>query len=215
MKMSGPLITLAAVAVVGAGILLVNISQEPDPAPQNKPVAASTTTAAAAPAPPPARTIPQPPAFAANADYIGKVATATGVITLDITVEGDKATAYACDGNTVESWLRGPAVNGTVNLTSKDNTSRLEGRLDGANVVGTLSIGEKKWDFTAAPAQEPAGLYVYEEAGVRGSWIVDSDGAVTGVLRREDGSTVSAPGLASDGTAIINGRTVKASRVGG
>jgi hypothetical protein len=214
MRVSGPLITLAAVAVLGAGILLVNISKEPDPAPQNKPAAESTTTAAATPAPTPP-TAAAPPAFAANADYIGKVPTATGVITLDITVEGDKATAYACDGNTVESWLRGPAVNGTVNLASKDNANRLEGRLDGTNIVGTLSIGEKTWDFTAAAVAEPAGLYVYEEGGVRASWIVDPDGGVTGVLRREDGSTVGAPGLASDGTAVIGGRTVKATRVGG
>lgn len=212
MKPSGPLITLAAVAALGAGILIVNISQEPDPAPANKPAAQATTSAAATPAPPPA---PQVPAFPAQADYVGKVPTANGTITLDINIDGDKATAYACDGSTVESWLRGPAVNGTVNLVSKDNVNRLDGRLDGSSVVGTLRIGEKTWDFTAVAAQAPAGIYVYEEGGVRSSWIVDADGGVTGVLRREDGTTVSAPGLASDGTAIVSGRTVKATRVGG
>ena len=134
---------------------------------------------------------------------------------MDITVEGDKAVAYACDGNTVESWLRGPAVNGTVSLANKDKTSRLEGRLDGTAVVGTLWIGEKKWDFTAETAQPPAGLYVYEEGGVRSSWILDSAGAVTGVLRLDDGSTVPAPGLETDGSAVIDGRTVTATRVQG
>ena len=216
MKIRGPLITLGAVAVLGVGILLVNISQEPDPAPQGKPVAESTTTAAATPAPPPPTTTPPPaPAFPAKADYVGKVPTANGVITLEITVEGDKAIAYACDGNTVESWLRGPAVNGAVSLANKDKTSRLEGRLAGTDVVGTLWIGDKKWDFTAAPAQPPAGLYVYEEAGVRSSWIVDSDGAVTGVLRLDDGSTAPAPGLETNGTSVIDGRTVTATRVQG
>jgi hypothetical protein len=214
MKVRGPLITLAAVAALGAGILFVNISQEPDPAPPAKPTAAPTTTAAAAP-PPPAPT-PQPPAFPAKADYVGKIPIANGVITLDITVEGDKAVAYACDGNSVESWLRGPAVNGTVSLANKDNTSRLEGRLEGTSVVGTLSIGEKKWDFTTAAVQEPAGLYVYEEGGVRVSWIVDADGGVTGVLRLDDGSTVPAPGLETEGnTAVIDGRPVTATRVQG
>ena len=217
MKVRGPLITLAAVAALGAGILFVNISQEPDNAPPATPSAAPTTTAAAAPAPqPPAPTTPQAPAFPAKADYVGKIPIANGVITLDITVEGDKAVAYACDGNTVESWLRGPAVNGTVSLANKDNTSRLEGRLEGTSVVGTLSIGEKKWDFTAAAVQEPAGLYVYEEGGQRVSWIVDADGGVTGVLRLDDGSTVPAPGLEVDGsTAVIDGRTVTATRVQG
>lgn len=214
MKVRGPLITLAAVAALGVGILIVNISQEPEPAPPGKPAAVSTTTAPATNAPqPPAPTTPPGPAFPAKADYVGKIPTANGVITLDISVEGDKAVAYACDGNTVESWMRGPAVNGTVSLANKDRTSRLEGRLDGTAVVGTLWIGEKKWDFTAETAQPPAGLYIYEEGGVRGSWIRDSDGAVTGVLRLGDGSTVPAPGLEIDGDALIDGRTVTATRV--
>lgn len=215
MKIRGPLITLGAVAALGVGILLVNISQEPEPAP-GKPAAEQTTTTAAAPAPqPPAPTTPPPPAFPAKADYVGKIPIANGTITLEITVEGDKAIAYACDGNTVESWLRGPAVNGTVSLANRDKTSRLEGRLEGTAVVGTLWIGEKKWDFTAPVAQPPAGLYVYEEGGVRSSWIIDSTGAVTGVQRQADGSTVPAPGLETDGTAIIDGRSVKATRVEG
>jgi hypothetical protein len=214
MKIRGPLITLGAVAALGVGILLVNISQEPDSPPPGKPAAEPTTTTAAAPAPP-APTTPPAPAFPAKADYVGKVPTANGVITLEITVEGDKAIAYACDGNTVESWLRGPAVNGAVSLANKDKTSRLEGRLQGTAVVGTLWIGVQKWDFTAEAAQPPAGLYVYEEAGVRTSWIIDSQGGVTGVQRQTDGSTVPAPGLKTNGTAIIDGRTVTATRVEG
>lgn len=154
-------------------------------------------------------------AFPAKADYVGKIPIASGVITLDITVEGDKAIAYACDGNSIESWLRWPAVNGTVSLANKDKTSRLEGRLEGTAIVGTLWIGEKKWDFTAPAAQAPAGLYVYEEGGVRSSWIVDSSGAGTGVLRLGVGSTVSAPGLETNGTSVIDGRTVTVTRVQG
>ncbi len=217
MKIRGPLVTLGAVAALGVGIWLVNVSKE-EATPAQPTAQATTTTAAPAapapqqPAPPPA---PAPAAFPAKADYVGKIPIATGVITLEITVEGDKAIAYACDGNSIESWLRGPAVNGTVSLANKDKTSRLEGRLEGASIVGTLWIGEKKWDFTAAPAEPPAGLYVYEEGGTRSSWIVDSTGAVTGVLRRVDGSTVPAPALNTDGTAVIDGRTVSATRVQG
>jgi hypothetical protein len=213
MNVRGPLITLAAVAALGAGILFVNISQEPEP---GKPVADPTTSAPATPAPrAPAPTPPPPPAFPAKADYVGKVPAAAGTISVEITVEGDKAVAYACDGNTVESWLRGPAVNGTVSLANKDKTSRLEGHLEGAAIVGTLSIGENKWNFTAPVAQPPAGLYVYEESGVRGSWIVDSNGSVTGVLRLSDGSTVPAPGLETDATSVVDGRPVTATRVQG
>jgi hypothetical protein len=216
MKIRGPLVTLGAVAALGIGIWLVNVSkEEPAPAPPGQPVAESTTTTAApAPQPPPPPT-PPPVAFPAKADYVGKIPIANGTITLDISVEGDKAIAYACDGNSVEVWLRGSAVNGAVSLASKDKASRLEGRLEGSAVVGTLWIGEKKWDFKADPAQPPAGLYVYEDAGARASWIIDSDGGVTGVQRRPDGSTVRAPGLSLDGTSVIDGRTVVATRVEG
>jgi hypothetical protein len=216
MKIRGPLVTLGAVAALGIGIWLVNVSkEEPAQAPPGQPVAESTTTTAApAPQPPPPPT-PPPVAFPAKADYVGKIPIANGTITLDISVEGDKAIAYACDGNSVEVWLRGSAVNGAVSLASKDKASRLEGRLDGSAVVGTLWIGEKKWDFKADPAQPPAGLYVYEDAGARASWIIDADGGVTGVQRRPDGSTVRAPGLSLDGTSVIDGRTVVATRVEG
>ena len=216
MKIRGPLVTLAAVAVLGAGILLVNTSKE-EPAPQANPDSQATTTAAVATpaAPPPAPSTPPPPAFPAQADYVGKIPTADGTITLEITVQGDKAVAYACDGNTVESWLRGSAVNGAVSLANKDKTSRLEGHLEGNAIVGTLWIGEKKWDVNAPVAQPPAGLYVYDNAGVRNSWIVDPNGGVTGVQRREDGSTAPAPRLTTDGIANVDGIEVKAVRVQG
>ena len=216
MKIRGPLVTLAAVAVLGAGILLVNMSKE-EPAPQANPYSQATTTAAAATpaAPQPAPSTPPPPAFPAQADYVGKIPTANGTITLEITVQGDKAVAYACDGNTVESWLRGSAVNGAVSLANKDKTSRLEGHLEGNAIVGTLWIGEKTWDVNAPVAQPPAGLYVYDNAGVRNSWIVDPNGGVTGVQRREDGSTAPAPRLTTDGIANVDGIEVKAVRVQG
>lgn len=215
MTIRGPLVTLGAVATLGVGILLVNMSKE-EQAPQANPYSHSTTTAAATPAPaPPAPSPPPRPAFPAKADYVGKIPTANGTITVEIAVHGDKAVAYACDGNTIESWLRGSASNGVVSLASKDKTSRLEGRLEGNAVVGTLWIGEKKWDFKADPTQPPAGLYVYDEAGARSSWIVDANGGVTGVQRQPDGSTRPAPGLSLDRTSVINGRPVVVSRVEG
>jgi len=212
MKIRGPLLTLVAVAVLGVAILVINISKE-EPAPSGKPPA--TTATAAAPPPAPSPVTPPPPAFPAKADYVGKVPTANGTVTVEITVDGDKAIAYACDGNTVESWLRGSAVNGAVSLANKDKTSRLDGRLQGDAIVGTLTIADKKWDFSAAIAQPPAGLYVYENAGVRNSWVVDAEGKVTGVQRREDGSTKPAPTLTTDGIANIDGIEVRAIRVEG
>ena len=79
------------------------------------------------------------------------------MITLEVTIDGQKAIAYACDGNAVEVWLRGTAANGVLALSDKDETSRLTGRPDGASIAGTLTIGAKSWDFTAAQVESPGG----------------------------------------------------------
>ena len=217
MKIRGPLVTLGAVAALGVGILIANISQENQSAAPATPVAESPTTTAAAQAPTPSTptTPPAPPAFPVKADYVGKIPISSGVITLEITIDGEKAVAYACDGNTVEVWLSGSAKNGVLNLANKGNTSRLEGRHEGNAVVGTLSIDQKSWDFKAAAVQTPAGLYVYQDDGVRSSWIVDANRGVTGVQRQADGSTAPAPTLLTDGTAVIDGRETTVTRVEG
>jgi hypothetical protein len=210
---ASPLITLGAVAALGIGILIVNTSQEPESAPGYAPVAAppTATTASAVPAAPETSAPPQP-AFPPKADYVGKIPTDHGVITVEITVEGDRAVAYACDGNTVEVWLRGSASNGAVHLANTDDTSRLDGNLEGTAVTGTLRIKEAPLNFIAATAPPPAGLYVYQAAGSRSSWIVDANGAVTGVQRQPSGSTSPAPSLSTDGTAVIDGKTITAIR---
>jgi hypothetical protein len=190
--MRGPLVTLAAVALLGMALLLVNVSQQPGPTTPGRPVAESLTQ----PPPPPVQQFP------AQADYVGEIQAAAGAITLEISVDGEKAIAYACDGSKVEVWLRGSASNGVVSLASKDKTSRLDGRLQGNAVVGSLSIDQKTSDFTAGEAQPPAGLYVDEDAGVRNSWIVDANGDVTGVQRGADGSTGPAPRLSGDAIRV-------------
>jgi hypothetical protein len=206
-KIRGPLISLAAVAALGAGIWWADVFAE------NQATPPPTVVAQVVPAPPPPPPPPPPPGFPAKASYLAKFPARTGTITLEITVAGDRAVAYACDGHAVEAWLRGTAGAGALSLTSKDGSSRLVGRLQGASVGGTLSIGAKNWDFTAKVIDPPAGLYVYDANGVRSSWIVDPQGTVTGVERRADGSTSAAPELSATGAAVVDGRTVSATRV--
>lgn len=143
----GPLLTLAAVAAVGGGIWVANVSQETESTAPAAVVAQSTaTTTASAAAPSPS---PSPPgAFPATANYVGAIPTATGVITLEVTIDGQRAIAYACDDSDIEVWLRGSAIDGVLALADTDQTSRLSGRLDGASIAGTLTIGAKSWDFT-------------------------------------------------------------------
>ncbi|MCV7207712.1 hypothetical protein H7J75_03490 [Mycolicibacterium canariasense] len=155
MKSKGPLVTLAAVAALGGGLWAVNVQHTPP-----EPAAASTARPAAATSPVPTPAPPPPPApdpFAAKADFAGKIPTAAGTITLEITVRGTEAVAYACDGRAIEAWLRGSARGGALALSSKGATSSLTGEHHGNTVTGILKIGEKSWDFTTSAVDRVQG----------------------------------------------------------
>jgi hypothetical protein len=212
MKVNGPILSVGAVAALGTAIFLINAAaQDTSASSPGTAVVASTTVAAAPPAPP----APPRASFPAKADYIAEIPTRNGTLTLDIAVAGSRAVAYACDGRSIESWLKGTATGDTVSLAGKDGTSRLEGRLEGSAITGTLRIGAASWDFTAAEAPPPAGLYAYEQAGARNSWILDPTGSATGVRRGADGSLTPASVLTPQGTAVVDGRDVAADRVEG
>ncbi|CDO08364.1 hypothetical protein BN977_03183 [Mycolicibacterium cosmeticum] len=158
MKSKGPLVTLAAVVALGGGLWAVNVQHTP-PEPASAAAAARpAATAAVSPTPKPA---PPPPAapdpFAAKANFAGKIPTATGTITLEITVRGTEAVAYACDGRAIEAWLRGSARGGALALSSKGATSSLTGEHHGNTVTGTLKIGEKSWKFTTSEVDRVQG----------------------------------------------------------
>ncbi|MFD3705244.1 hypothetical protein ACFWUP_19060 [Nocardia sp. NPDC058658] len=213
----GPWVTLAAVAVLGGALVAVNMSKEDGPtgAVGTASAVSPKGTGGAGALPTPAQKPTATTEFPAKADYVGTIGLASGgTMTVSITVEGDKAVAYACDGANVESWSQGSASGGTLQLTGK-NDAKLDGRLEEAAVKGTLTIGAKQWAFTAQPVQAPAGLYVYESGGVRQSWIVDGGGQVTGVQRAANGSTSAAPGLGVDATAVIGDVLVSATKVSG
>lgn len=148
MKIRSPLVTVGAVAAAGVAIWLVNGSHEPGATVTPSPaVASATVVAAAPPAPsaPPRRADPRP------VRYVAEIPTRASTLTLDITVEGDRARAYACDNAGIEVWLRGRAVDGFVNLANVDGTSRLDGQLTPTGVSGTLSVDAKQWRFDARP----------------------------------------------------------------
>lgn len=167
-----PVLTMAAVAAVGAGLWWANLANTPptpaatvvsaqptQPQPtQPQPTQAQPTRAPGTAQRPAPLTAPAPtPRFAPA--YAGAVDTAAGRITIDLTVAGTPtdteaamtpATGYVCDGAALESWLRGTASDGTLRLADQGGTTRIQGRLRGDDVVGRLWIGERSWDFTAA-----------------------------------------------------------------
>lgn len=158
-RIRGPVITLAAVAALGGGLWLANTSQEVAPAAAPAPVVATTVDDTPTPPSPPPQ--PAPVQFPATAAYAGVIETPTATITVDITVNGDNAVAYVCDGDTLELWLRGTATDGALALADSGADARLEGRLrrdggGGPAVGATLWIGERKWDFTAPAVSDRA-----------------------------------------------------------
>ncbi|WP_067573829.1 hypothetical protein [Nocardia acidivorans] len=218
MKRAGPLLTLAAAAALGLGLLITDIATDPT----DEPAAPGTTTSSSIAAQPPSGA-PQPSAaggrsssaapgsttpnpsdsaatFPAQADYVAVIPARPRTITLSITVTGKQAVAYACDGAAVESWLRGAADAGRMALTGKD--SELQAGLTGDSLTGTLTLDKRVLDFTAAPVRAPAGIYRAQSANGRDSWIVRPDGSVTGVRRQPNGTTVPAPDLVPDARKV-------------
>jgi hypothetical protein len=162
-RIRGPVISLAAVAALGAGLFSLNVSQERDAANSAAATVITATTATTAPtaAPPvpearpvaPSPVAPPPAEFPAAAKFAGRIPIRGGVITLDLKVSGEWASAYACDGKYLEAWLSGSARHGALSLSSKDGASHLVGRLQGGSVVGTLWLGGQQREFSAATVQ--------------------------------------------------------------
>jgi hypothetical protein len=237
MAVRGPLVT--AVVVMGGlvGMMTVNsvgglvvAGEAPPPA---RDVAATATETEAAPetttppvettAPPttevppeepPAPEQPPPaPAFPAEAVYAGEVA--GGPMTIAVAVKGDQGAAYICDGAQIESWLQGSAVDGRLELKSKNGANRVVASLDGANLTGTVSVAGQELPFTAPVAKAPAGLYRGEGAEATIGWIVLPDGTQVGIAT-SDGRSVPAPRLnPARGVVSFGGERVEAEKIAG
>ncbi|MDY6998633.1 MAG: hypothetical protein SW019_18705 [Actinomycetota bacterium] len=149
-RLFGPLTTIAAVGAIGAGWWLVNDFANPNPAAEvvSAPVASAAEPAGSPPAPAPAAE-PAPDVFPVWAEYAADIPLQGRVLTVELTVDGGTAKAYACDNVGIESWLSGTAWDGAVRLADQTGADRLTGQLRGDTVVGTLWIGERSWDFAA------------------------------------------------------------------
>jgi len=148
-RLIGPITTVAAVGLVGAGWWMVNVSQPPAPPAQVVP-APLAATVAAPPAPAATPEIPAPQGFPMRAEYVADIPLQGHVLTVEIAVDGRYATAYACDNVGIETWLSGKASDSALRLGDKTGADRLTGQLRGGTILGTLWIGERPWGFEAA-----------------------------------------------------------------
>jgi hypothetical protein len=233
MAQRGPLVT--AVVVVGGlvGLMTANAAgglvSAGGPAPSPTRVGATQTeqptTSTEPPAetttipplqtttPPPKTQAPPAPQFPAEGVYAGE--TADIPLYVAVAVKGEEASAYLCDGKAVESWLKGTAKNGEIDLTSKDGANSLTAKLNGNTIVGTVMIAGQPHDFSLPLAPPPAGLYRGANGETTVGWIVLPSGKQVGVAKTGT-REAAAPPLGADRTgATIGGRFVAAEPVTG
>ncbi|WP_214327093.1 hypothetical protein [Nonomuraea sediminis] len=166
MSRLGPVITLAAGAVLAAGLGVASVVATPT-SNTNEYATTDTTTSAAPPAPTKAK-----PKTIEKADYAGYVKGNGGLIA--VSVRNGKAIGYFCDGKT-EAWFKGTEADGKVALAGFGD-AKAKATLGGGKAKGWLAVSGHRWDFSAATVVKPSGLYrataFVRGAKLRAGWIV-------------------------------------------
>lgn len=225
MKRLSTVVTLVVGLAAGAGLFAANdaLTVAPKPAAANEapPAAApaATTPAASATAEPPAdRAVTPPPAKAQAQQKVtvtwgGSVR--GGAASIAIAVKDGVAIGYVCDGNRVEAWFQGTAVDERLALVGQDG--KISGTFDEKRAKGTVTAGRNSYTFDVGAVRKPSGLYrataEVRNAKVRGGWIV-VDGQQVGILE-VDGVAQPAPVLdLTTGTVTVNGEQVTPTPLG-
>jgi hypothetical protein len=190
MRRNTPLITLLTGGALGVVLLIASMLAPRSKAPAGFSAAATPTPASAAtvqsssPAasPAPAATATANAQF--RADYAGRVKGGVHA-SVAISIHGTQAIAYACNGSSVEAWLKGTAAGGRLALTGK-NGAVLTGNYDSRRAFGNVSADGITYAFSVYTVKKPSGLY-RATADVRGAtikagWIVLPDGTQVGSL---------------------------------
>jgi|GEM_PF-755614 len=169
-------------------------TSSPAPAESSAAPAGSPAAPAAAPSPSATRTTPT------RADYAGRVGGGGGSVA--VSVHGNKAIAYVCNGSTVEGWMRGKVENGKLVLTGKNN-ARLSASYHAGKVSGDVKAHGTDYSFSVSTVSKSSGLYEatarVEGKTIKAGWIVLGDGTQVGSLETDADSdqpvAVTAPTL--------------------
>jgi hypothetical protein len=220
MKLNGPIVTLLAGVVVGAGLLVANLTLTGNSDTAN-PVAASAPAASASVSPTPsvsaspaaAIKVSAPSSAAAVATYAGHVY--NGNVkggSLSIVIKGDTAIAYLCDGK-IEAWLWGKVSGTSLSLKNKDGATLVATR-GGGKVTGRITAAGGTWTFALPSVKKPSGLY-RSTAKIRGAnvvtgWVVLPDGSQVGMSRSGAAASPAPPIDLGTGQVTIQGMQVTA-----
>ena len=236
MKRNTPLITLLAGAALGVILLISSMLATPSSAPVSYSAAAASSAAPSSPAPAAPESSPASPAASASsspapspeptrttptrADYAGRVGGGGGLVA--VSVHGDKAVAYVCNGSTVEGWMRGKVQNGKLVLTGK-NKAHLTASYHAGKVTGDVEAHGTDYSFSVSTVNKSSGLYQatakVQGKTIKAGWIVLGDGTQIGSLEIDaDTATtaVTAPKLdVATMTAQVGGLVLHAVPISG
>src|SRR6266566_3074478 len=157
---------------------------------------AAVSAPAAAPSPEPTRTTPT------RANYAGRVGGGGGSVA--VSVHGDKAIAYVCNGSTVEGWMRGKVQGSKLVLTGK-NKAHLTASYHSGTVTGDVEAHGTDYSFSVKSVNKSvnksSGLYqaaaVVQGKTIKAGWIVLDDGTQIGSIETDESAenAVTAPKL--------------------
>ena len=120
-----------------------------------------------------------------SATFIADVPEANGqLLTMAVTVEGDKVVAYATDGTNDEAYFFGTQTDGEMDLMSMYGDN-LKGSFDGGKLNGEVTMNEPQAApvaFAASTVAAPAGLYTAAQGNARATFVVRPDRTMTGVM---------------------------------
>jgi hypothetical protein len=156
---------------------------------------------------------PPAPTFPAQAMYTGD---ATGSdLAIAVAVKGKQASAYLCDGDAVEDWLKGTADAGKVELSSKNGESSLTASLKGKRLAGEVEFRGMSRPFSIAVAPPPAGLYRGENGKTTIGWIILPNGQQVGIANAAGDEAPAPPLDPEQGFVTVGGMRVDAQKVTG
>ncbi|RVX44595.1 hypothetical protein EDD27_7338 [Nonomuraea polychroma] len=205
MSRLGPVITLAAGAVLAGGLGVASIIATPAAnttaaAPENNPAAQAPAAEENTAQPSPSPTQSEEKRIE-KADYAGRVKGNGALIA--ISIRDGKAVGYFCDGRT-EAWFKGGQSADGVSLKGVGG-GQLTAELGDGQAKGRVSVAGKQWSFAAPTAVKPSGLYrataLVRGAQFRAGWIrvKNPNGGYTTVgAASEGGSPVPVPELNGD-----------------
>lgn len=136
--------------------------------------------------------------------WIGEVDDDTFVAVVS---DDERVLAYVCDGTpeavSVATWFVGTHDGDSFALDHASGR-RFTGTIGDDAISGHLLLGDEELAYMAAPAAGAAGLFLADEADLRGGWIVHEDGAQRGaVLHRTTGDIVSAQPIRTTQTSVV------------